>query len=108
LKKITNGDDRRPSLNQFSSHSHSNTPTDEIHTHYTVVSSRRMLMMCSDVSSMHFVAYFFYTFCLRLEIDPMLNAMLKKELRVLPPTLMAVTPIGAQIPTECGLCFWLV
>jgi len=57
---------------------------------------------------MRFVAYFFFTFCLMLKVDPMLNPILKKEWRVLPPTLMAVTPIGAQIPTEIGLCFWWV
>mmetsp|Transcript_4861 Transcript_4861/g.5029 ORF Transcript_4861/g.5029 Transcript_4861/m.5029 type:complete len:101 (-) Transcript_4861:10-312(-) len=29
------------------------------HTHYTVVSSHCLSIMCSDVSLMHFVAYFF-------------------------------------------------
>mmetsp|Transcript_5561 Transcript_5561/g.6835 ORF Transcript_5561/g.6835 Transcript_5561/m.6835 type:complete len:155 (-) Transcript_5561:129-593(-) len=86
-----NNDNHHPSSNQSSSSSRNNTPTDKIHTHYIVVSSRRLSMMGSDVSSMRFVASFFLNFFLSLHIDPVPNAIPKKEWIMLHPTLMATT-----------------
>ena len=55
-------------------------------------------MMRSDVSLMRFVAFLFLvTFFGRLDKDLVPNPIQKKKWRVLLPTLMAATPVGAQI-----------